>query len=28
VLGWLLDDAARELALVKNPEELYGLPAR
>lgn len=28
VLGWLPDDAARELALVKNPEELYGLPAR
>ena len=28
VLGWLPNDAARELALVKNPEELYGLPAR
>ena len=27
VLGWLPDDAARHLALVKNPEELYGLPA-
>jgi len=27
VLGWLADDAARHLALVKNPEELYGLPA-
>lgn len=27
VLGWLPDDTARHLALVKNPEELYGLPA-
>lgn len=27
VLEWLPDDAARHLALVKNPEELYGLPA-
>lgn len=25
VLGWLADDDARHLALVKNPEELYGL---
>jgi D-galactarolactone isomerase len=27
VLGWFPDDTARHLALVKNPEELYGLPA-
>ncbi len=27
VLGWLPDAAALHLALVKNPEELYGLPA-
>jgi D-galactarolactone isomerase len=27
VLGWLPDDQARYLALVKNPEELYRLPA-
>ncbi len=27
VLGWLPDDTARHLALVKNPEELYGLLA-
>ncbi|MGK6312241.1 amidohydrolase family protein [Neorhizobium sp. DT-125] len=26
VLGWLPEEAARHLALVKNPEELYGLP--
>ncbi|CAN7583787.1 amidohydrolase family protein [Pararhizobium sp. LjRoot235] len=26
VLGWLPDDAARQLALVDNPESLYGLP--
>jgi len=26
VLGWLPDEAARHRALVKNPEELYGLP--
>ncbi|MGK9050655.1 amidohydrolase family protein [Neorhizobium petrolearium] len=26
VLGWLSDEAARHRALVKNPEELYGLP--
>jgi D-galactarolactone isomerase len=27
VLGWLPDEQARHLALVRNPEELYGLPA-
>lgn len=27
VLGWFPDEAGRTLALVKNPEELYGLPA-
>jgi D-galactarolactone isomerase len=27
VLGWLPNEASRELALVKNPQELYGLPA-
>jgi D-galactarolactone isomerase len=27
VLGWLPDEKARQLALVDNPEELYGLPA-
>jgi D-galactarolactone isomerase len=26
VLGWLSDEKARHLALVENPEELYGLP--
>ena len=28
VLGWLPDEAALQLALVENPEELYGLPAQ
>lgn len=27
VLGWFPNEAGRDLALVKNPEELYGLPA-
>lgn len=27
VLGWFADDAARKLALVSNPEELFNLPA-
>lgn len=26
VLGWLADDRARHLALVENPEQLFGLP--